>query len=127
MFKLFQNLFGGKAKGDPEAEWTAGRDANPVVTASIMGQAEGLKASAGCWETEAATDEYEQFSTQFCFEPDRPFMQSLSDSDGKLKARLRWDSPEAEPKAFVRLALLLMKEGRSLRDEPGVIMFLEGR
>jgi hypothetical protein len=40
---------------------------------------------------------------------------------------LHWSTPEAEPKAFIRLMLQLVRRGQQIWDQPGIRVFVDGR
>jgi hypothetical protein len=127
VWSIFRRLFGAPPT---EPENFGERDANPMVTASIMGMADkgGPVFSAWANEGEQAKSDYEAFADAFCLRPGVKLMDFL-DAEGviKLKAWLHWSTLEAEPKAFIRLALDLLRRGQSLGDQPGISFFVDGR
>src|SRR5262245_16391641 len=105
------------------------RDGNPGVAASIIGAAEdGPKGTAPAREGEHARPDYETFCAQFCFRPDTKLVDFL-EAQGvtRLLAWLHWSTPEAEPKALIRLMLELMRRGQQIWDQPGISLFIDGR
>ena len=40
---------------------------------------------------------------------------------------LQWGTPEAEPKAFIRLMLEMQRQDKNIWDQPGIVMLVEGR
>jgi hypothetical protein len=127
VWSIFRKLF-----GTPPAEPVnyGERDANPVVTASIMGTADkgGPVMSASAGEGEEAKPDYQAFADTFHVWPGVKMMDFLdAEKVTRLKAWLHWSTPEAEPKAFIRLMLELMRRGVDLRDQPGLSLYVDGR
>jgi hypothetical protein len=106
-----------------------GRDAQPAAVAEILDDEEDKKsATAGAWECEEMEPEYEEFCANFCFEPGKKLMD-LIEAEGysELADWLHWRNREAEPKAFLRLMLTLMRDGENIWDQPGIRLTLDGR
>lgn len=120
-------MFGLFRKRTPE---TFGeRDQNPLVVASFMGMAEtGPKGMGSALEGEQAKADYEAFCATFCVRPGTNFVDFLkAQGVSRLIDWLHWHTPEAEPKAFVRLMLEMQKQGKNIWDQPGISMLHEGR
>jgi hypothetical protein len=45
----------------------------------------------------------------------------------RLADWLHWSTPEAEPKAIIRLVLELMRRGQNFWDQPGISLYVDGR
>jgi hypothetical protein len=94
-----------------------------------MGAADdGPKGAASANEGEQARPDYETFCVGFCFRPGEKLMDFL-EAEGvtRLHAWFHWSTPEAEPKAFIRLMLELMRRGQPIWDQPGIVLFVDGR
>ncbi|MGD8237514.1 MAG: hypothetical protein PVH68_03090 [Armatimonadota bacterium] len=135
---FLRKLFGGESSEDAEdaAASHDPHDANPVATAAISTPddateaelEEAPSATAGCWEHEESKPEYEEFCAGFCFKPGTKLMEYLeSEGPPELRSWLHWETREAEPKAFIRLMLQLMREGQNIWDQLGITFFLDGR
>jgi hypothetical protein len=128
MGKLIRRLFGGAIPPSvPPAAFDL-RDANPVAGASISGAAEdGPMTAATALEGEEARPDYEAFCVSFCFRPGTRLMDFLqAEGVTQLQSWLHGRTPEAEPKAFIRLMLELMRRGQNIWDQPGISLFLDG-
>jgi hypothetical protein len=130
MWDFFRKLFTAPpSTGKSTPETFGERDHNPVVGASIMGAADdGPRGSASAHEGEQAKPEYETFCASFCFRPGIKLLDFL-EAEGitRLRAWLHWSTPEAEPKAFLRLMLELKRRGQNIWDQPGISLFVDGR
>lgn len=125
MLKFLRSWLGGSREVDSRPrDAIASRDAAPVATASVMGQSGGLKATAGSWEIDEACRDSDAFWAHV--HSDSAFAQNVA-SQPELKAWLDCKSPDAEPKAFIRLALMLSENGESILNQPGISIFLDGR
>jgi hypothetical protein len=121
MFNLFRK--------QPAAEAFGERDENPQVVASFMGMAEtGPWGKATALEGEQAKADYEEFCATFCHRPGTNFIDFLkAERVTQMLDWLQWSTPEAEPKAFIRLMLEMQKQGKNIWDQPGISMLHEGR
>jgi hypothetical protein len=127
---FFRKLFGTPPSKEASLTETFGEhDHNPVVAASIMGAADdGPKGTASADEGEQAKPDYEAFCADFCFRPGTKLMDFLEvEGVTRLQAWLHWSTPEAEPKAFIRLMLELVRRGQNIWDQPGISLFVDGR
>lgn len=72
-----------------------------------------------------AKREYETFCATFEFKPGTNLMKFV-EANGitGLKRWLHWSNPEAEPRAFIRLALESARQGERLWEKPGISMYL---
>jgi hypothetical protein len=132
MWDFIRKLFGTPpSKGQPAAATIAERDHNPRVAASIMGMGaadNSPKGTASALEGEHAKPDYDAFCAGFCFRPGAKLMDFLeANKVEQLSAWLHWSTPEAEPKAFIRLMLELMRRGHNIWDQPGISVFVDGR
>lgn len=130
MLGFIRKLFGlTPAQAEPPAESFGERDRNPMVGAGVLGApADGPKASAAAQEGEQAKPDYEAFCANFCFRPGTRLMDFLqAEGVTRLQEWLHWSTPQAEPKAFIRLMLELMRRGQNLWDQPGITLFVDGR
>jgi hypothetical protein len=131
MAGFFRKLFGGRAteRAAPAAGDLDLRDQNPVAAAGIMGVIEGgPRGIAAAIEAEEYQADYEAFCREFCHRPGVRFMDFLK-AEG-ISALEKWldpQTPEPEPKAFVRLMLKLAQSGQNIWDQPGISFFLDGR
>src|SRR5262245_32327081 len=105
MLHFVRRLFGAPApQGESSQDVSDDRDHNPVVAAKTVEG--GPNVSASAHEGELARPDYEAFCRDFCYRPGAKFMESLPAEGGtQLAAWLHWSTPEAEPKAFIRLML----------------------
>jgi hypothetical protein len=86
------------------------------------------KGVASALEGEHAKPDYEAFCVNFCFRPGTKLMDFLeAEGATRLRTWLHWSTPEAEPKAFIRLMLELMRREQPIWDQPGISLFLDGR
>jgi hypothetical protein len=129
MFGLFRKRSAAPSSKQSADPGFGERDQNPVVTASIMGAAEtGPWGKASALEGEQAKPDYETFCATFCFRPGKNFIDFLkTEGVTRMLEWLQWTTPEAEPKAFIRLMLELQKQGKNIWDQPGISMFVDGR
>jgi hypothetical protein len=129
MFGTLRKLLGATTSTEPASSPYGDRDSNPVAAVSITGAAnEGPKGVASAWEGEQAKPDYEVFCASFCFRPETRLMDFL-EAEGvtRLKSWFHWSTPEAEPKALIRLMLELMRQGVKIWEQPGLSLFLDGR
>jgi hypothetical protein len=130
MWDFFRKLFrASPTSGESSTATVDERDDNPGAAASISGAAnDGPRGVASAREGEHAKPDYETFCAQFCFRPDTRLVAFL-EAQGvtRLLAWLHWSTPEAEPKAFIRLMLELLRRGQQIWDQPGISLFVDGR
>jgi hypothetical protein len=129
MFNLFRNRSATSAEKQSADPAFGERDQNPQVVASFMGMAEtGPKGMATALEGEQAKADHETFSATFCVRPGTNFIEFLkAEGATRMLEWLQWCTPEAEPKAFIRLMLGMQKQGKNIWDQPGISMLHEGR
>ena len=89
-----------------------------------MGRPNVFKGTAGSWETEEARRESEALWSSLR-QSDSALAESLN-AIPELRVWLDGTGSDAEPKAFVRLALLLVKNGESLMISPASVFFSTG-
>jgi hypothetical protein len=94
-----------------------------------MGAADdGPKGVASAREGDHAKPDYEMFCAQFCFRPDIKLVAFLEAQGlAPLLNWLHWSTPEAEPKALIRLMLELLRRGHQIWNQPGISLFVDGR
>jgi hypothetical protein len=125
---FLRKLFGGKPEAAPTSKAGPDYDKNPVAVAQLTDVPDSpVGRSAACGE-ETAEQEYERFRAEFCFRPGENLMQYL-EAQGMVHLRdwLHWQTPEAEPKALIRLGLAMMDRGLNIWEQPGISIFLLGR
>ncbi|MDR3634101.1 MAG: hypothetical protein P4L84_09865 [Isosphaeraceae bacterium] len=104
------------------------RDSNPVAVAGFSGSDEIPLVAAGAYEGEAFGLEIAEFFTTFHHRPGIRLIDYIDENnDERLRSWFDWRCPEAEPKAFVRLMLAMMRAGREVWDQPDIRLFLRGR
>ncbi|HEU4754058.1 MAG TPA: hypothetical protein VFU47_13190 [Armatimonadota bacterium] len=128
---FFRKLFG---RAQPQEAPAAVRgddpaDANPVATAAFLDRLDdGPKGTARATGEGTAGEEFEEFRATFCHQPGVNFWAYLeADNAWKMQQWLQPDTPEAEPKAIIRLLLEMQRRGENLWDQAGLAMFLHGR
>jgi hypothetical protein len=129
MLGSLRKLFGSPAADQPVASPYGERDNNPVAVVSIMGAAnEGPKGVASAHEGEQAKSDFDRFYASFYFRSETKLMDFL-EAEGvtRLKSWFHWSTPDAEPKAIMRLMLELTRQGMNIWDQPGISLYLDGR
>lgn len=130
MFSLFRKQAAKPTIKDVESSPTPydWRDTNPVVSASLTADANRMSVAAAATGEDEAQREYEEFCTHFYFKPETNLMEFIkAEHVTRLRDWLHWSNPEPEPKAFIRLALAMMRQGLNLWEQPGISMMFKGR
>lgn len=122
---FLKNLFGApKTAPRPTNEF----DRNPSAVAALLDVEGGPESGARASGDDRSQAEFRRFREGFCFAPGHNLMAALEAAGHHQVAHwLDPQTPEAEPKAVVRLGLALMDAGINYWEQPGLLLYLHGR